>query len=153
MTAKLFARSSCSYCPAIRSSSNYGLSNTRPGSRSCTVLLAAASRSHRWVTNLGYLRAVALWKQYRPAGVALALSVWLEPMFNFALEAMAFGLPVISRRTSIPPAAVAWRGANVSGHGPLLKRAIPASAGTQGGDYDWLRVVAITRLGSESAHG
>lgn len=74
---------SCSYCPAIRSSSNYGLSNTRPGSRSCTVLLAAASRSHRWVTNLGYLRAVALWKQYRPAGVALALSVSLEPMFNF----------------------------------------------------------------------
>lgn len=50
------------------------------------------------VSNLGYLRGAALWEQYRRASVALVPSVWPEPCPTVALEAMAFGLPVVGSR-------------------------------------------------------
>ena len=50
------------------------------------------------VSNLGYLRGAALWEQYRRASVALVPSLWPEPCPTVALEAMAFGLPIIGSR-------------------------------------------------------
>jgi glycosyltransferase involved in cell wall biosynthesis len=50
------------------------------------------------VSNLGYLRGDALWEQYRRASIALVPSVWPEPCPTVALEALAFGLPVVGSR-------------------------------------------------------
>ena len=50
------------------------------------------------VSNLGYLRGAALREQYQRASIALVPSVWPEPCPTVALEAMAFGLPVIGSR-------------------------------------------------------
>jgi glycosyltransferase involved in cell wall biosynthesis len=66
-----------------------------PGTANLVLVGSSTEVSIDGVSNLGYLRGAALWEQYRRASVALVPSVWPEPCPTVALEAMAFGLPVI----------------------------------------------------------
>lgn len=50
------------------------------------------------VTNFGYLRGIALSKQYQTASVVVVPSVWPEPCPTVVLEAMARARPVVGSR-------------------------------------------------------
>jgi glycosyltransferase involved in cell wall biosynthesis len=70
-----------------------------PAGTATLVLVGGSSEVNiDGVSDLGYLRGGALWEQYQQASVALVPSVWPEPCPTVALEAMAFGLPVIGSR-------------------------------------------------------
>jgi glycosyltransferase involved in cell wall biosynthesis len=69
-----------------------------PGTATLVLVGSSTAVNIDGVSNLGYLRGAALWEQYRRASVALVPSVWPEPCPTVALEAMAFGLPVIGSR-------------------------------------------------------
>jgi glycosyltransferase involved in cell wall biosynthesis len=69
-----------------------------PGTGNLALVGGGAEVGIDGVSSLGYLRGAALWEQYRRASVALVPSVWPEPCPTVALEAMAFGLPVIGSR-------------------------------------------------------
>jgi glycosyltransferase involved in cell wall biosynthesis len=73
-------------------------SSLPPGTGTLALVGGGAEVSIDGVSNLGYLRGAPLWEQYRRASVALVPSVWPEPCPTVALEAMAFGLPVIGSR-------------------------------------------------------
>jgi glycosyltransferase involved in cell wall biosynthesis len=49
--------------------------------------------------NAGRLGGAELWARYADATVAVVPSVWPEPCPTVALEAMAWGLPVVASRT------------------------------------------------------
>lgn len=66
-----------------------------PGTGTLVLVGSSTAVDVDGASNLGYLRGDALWEQYRRASVALVPSVWPEPCPTVALEAMAFGLPVI----------------------------------------------------------
>jgi glycosyltransferase involved in cell wall biosynthesis len=69
-----------------------------PGTGTLALVGGGTEVSIDGVNNLGYLHGAALWEQYRRASVAVVPSVWPEPCPTVALEAMAFGLPVIGSR-------------------------------------------------------
>jgi glycosyltransferase involved in cell wall biosynthesis len=69
-----------------------------PGTATLVLVGGSTEVDIDGVSDLGYLRGAALWEQYRRASVALVPSVWPEPCPTVALEAMAFGLPVIGSR-------------------------------------------------------
>jgi glycogen synthase len=69
-----------------------------PGTATLVLVGSSTEVSTDGVSNLGYLRGDALWEQYRRASIALVPSVWPEPCPTVALEAMAFGLPVVGSR-------------------------------------------------------
>jgi len=84
-----------------------------PGTGTLVLVGSDTPVSVDGVVNLGYLRGDALWEQYRRASVALVPSVWPEPCPTVALEAMAFGLPVIGSRIGGIPDLVEH---GISGH-------------------------------------
>jgi glycosyltransferase involved in cell wall biosynthesis len=69
-----------------------------PGTGALVLVGSGTAVSIDGVSNLGYLRGDALWEQYRRASVALVPSVWPEPCPTVALEALAFGVPIIGSR-------------------------------------------------------
>jgi glycosyltransferase involved in cell wall biosynthesis len=73
-------------------------SRLAPGTATLVLVGSSTAVNIDGVSNLGYLHGAALWEQYRRASVALVPSVWPEPCPTVALEAMAFGLPVIGSR-------------------------------------------------------
>jgi glycosyltransferase involved in cell wall biosynthesis len=73
-------------------------SSLPPGTGTLALVGGGSEPGIDGVSSLGYLRGAALWEQYRRASVALVPSVWPEPCPTVALEAMAFGLPVIGSR-------------------------------------------------------
>jgi glycosyltransferase involved in cell wall biosynthesis len=73
-------------------------SRLAPGTATLVLVGGSTEVNVDGVSDLGYLHGTALWEQYQQASVALVPSVWPEPCPTVALEAMAFGLPVIGSR-------------------------------------------------------
>ena len=65
-------------------------------SRDLHVVGSIANQEHKAGVNYrGFLTGNALWEAYRAASIVVVPSTWQEPCPTVALEAMAFGRPVI----------------------------------------------------------